>query len=66
LRDEKSRRKFTSAFKAKVVLETIREQSTLSELSSKYELESSQIAKWKKEFLEKSAMVFELELPKKS
>jgi transposase-like protein len=41
----KSRRKFTSAFKAKVVLEAIREQSTLSELSSKYELESGQIAR---------------------
>ena len=34
----KSRRKFTAAFKAKVVLEVIREQELLSALSSKYEL----------------------------
>jgi transposase-like protein len=62
----KSKRKFTSAFKAKVAIEAIKEQSSLSELSSRYELEVSQISKWKKEFLEKSSMVFELETPKKT
>ncbi|MDR1553126.1 MAG: transposase, partial [Prevotellaceae bacterium] len=48
----KSKRKFTSAFKAKVAIEALKEQSSLSELSSRYELEVSQISKWKKEFLE--------------
>jgi transposase-like protein len=62
----KSRRKFTGSFKAKVALEAIRENSTLSELSEKYQLEVSQISKWKKEFLEKSALVFDLETPKKT
>ncbi|MDR0704399.1 MAG: transposase [Planctomycetaceae bacterium] len=61
----KSKRKFTSAFKAKVAIEAVKEQSSLSELSSRYELEVSQISKWKKEFLEKSSMVFEVETPKK-
>jgi transposase-like protein len=62
----KSRRKFTSTFKAKVAIEAIREQSTLSELSSKYELEASQITKWKREFLEKSALIFEIDTPQKT
>jgi transposase len=62
----KSKRKFTSAFNTKVAIEALKEQSGLSELSSCYELEVSQISKWKKEFLEKSSMVFELETPKKT
>jgi transposase-like protein len=55
----------TGYFKAKVAIEAIREQSSLSELSSRYELEASQISKWKREFLEKSALVFEIEEPHK-
>jgi transposase-like protein len=59
----KSRRKFTSSFKAKVALEAIRERETLSALSSKYELTQEQISRWKHEFLEKSDLVFTLEQP---
>jgi len=62
----KSRRKFSSSFKAKVAIDAIREQMSLSELSSKYQIDNSQISKWKKEFLEKSCMVFELEIPGKT
>jgi transposase len=62
----KSRRKFGSAFKAKVTLESLREQSSLSELSEKYDLEISRISKWKREFIEKSSLVFDLETPKKT
>jgi transposase-like protein len=61
----KSRRKFTAKFKAQVALEAIKEQSSMSELGEKYQLESSQISKWKREFLEKSALVFDLETPEK-
>jgi transposase-like protein len=59
----KSRRKFTPAFKAQVVLEAIRERESLSSLSSKYELSQEQLSKWKREFLEKSALVFSMEPP---
>lgn len=62
----KSRRKFSSVFKSKVALEAIREQSSLSELSEKYELEVSQISKWKREFMDKSSLVFDIEKPKKT
>ena len=59
----KSRRKFTSAFKAKVAIEAIRERESLSALSSKYELTQEQISKWKREFLDKSELIFTLEQP---
>jgi len=61
----KSRRKFSSSFKAKVALEAIKEQLSLRELSEKHQLDVSQISKWKSEFLAKSALVFELETPEK-
>jgi transposase len=53
------RRKFSAAFKAKVAVEAIKEQLTLSELAQKYELHPNQIALWKKEFLENAESVFE-------
>jgi transposase-like protein len=59
----KSRRKFTAAFKAKVVLAALRERESLSALSSRYALSSEQISKWKREFLEKSELVFTMEHP---
>jgi transposase-like protein len=59
----KSRRKFTAAFKAKVALEAIKERDSIRSLSSKYELTPEQISKWKRDLLEKSALVFTLEAP---
>lgn len=53
------RRKFSAIFKAKVAIEAIKEQSTLQELASKYEVHSTQIAKWKREFLNNAAAAFE-------
>ena len=54
-----SRRKFSSKFKTKVVLEALKEQSTMQELASKYELQSTQISKWKKEFIENASASFD-------
>lgn len=54
-----SRRKFSSTFKAKVALEAIKGQQTLAELSTKHDVSPVMISKWKSEFLERMAMVFE-------
>ena len=56
---KKTRRKFTSEFKARVALEALKESSTLAELAKKYELHPNQISKWKQEFIENSSKVFE-------
>ena len=55
----KKRRNFSSKFKAKVALEALREQKTLAELASKYELHANQITAWKKELIEGSSELFE-------
>jgi transposase-like protein len=54
-----TRRKFSTNFKTKVVLETLKEQSTLQELASKHELSITQLNTWKKEFLSKADIVFD-------
>ena len=53
------RRKFTSKFKTKVVLECLKEIEPLSILATKYELAPTQISKWKKEFLSNAETLFE-------
>lgn len=55
------RRKFTSAFKTKVVLATLKEQLTMAELAQKYQIHPNQISQWKRESLDKSETVFEKE-----
>jgi len=60
---KKERRKFTASFKAKVALEAIKEVSTVQEIASKYEIHPTQIAAWKREFLEKAELVFSKESP---
>lgn len=52
------RRKFTSGFKLKVVLESLKERQTLAELSQKFEVSPQQISTWKREFLEGAESVF--------
>ena len=60
------RRKFGSSFKTKVVLEALKEQSTLQELSSKHEVSIQQIKKWKQDFLSNASVVFEQTNEKKN
>lgn len=52
------RRQFSAEFKAKVAIEAIKEQQTLQELASKYEVHPNQISSWKQEFLQNSASLF--------
>ncbi len=52
----------TPAFKAKVALEAIREQDTVSVLAKKYRLHANQIYKWKKQFIAQAALVFDSEM----
>lgn len=55
---KKERRKFSAAFKTKVALEAIKEKETLQQLASKYEVHPTQIALWKREFLESAEDIF--------
>ena len=54
----KNRRVHDDAFKVKVVLESLREEQTLAELSSKYEIHANQISQWRRQFLQNATKVF--------
>ena len=54
-----TRKKYSSKFKTKVVLEALKERSSVAELAQKYELAPQQINMWKREFLSKAEDVFE-------
>ena len=54
-----SRRKYTSKFKTKVVLEALKEKNTLAELAQLYEIHPQQITNWKREFLNNADQVFD-------
>ena len=57
----KLRRKFSSAFKAKVALEALQERETIEFLSKKHDVHPNQILRWKKELAENSFKVFSSE-----
>ncbi|NQZ42812.1 MAG: transposase [Flavobacteriaceae bacterium] len=54
-----SRRKFTSEFKFKVVLEALSERYSIQELGRKYEIHPTQITNWKSQFLKNGQAVFD-------
>ena len=55
----KKRKKYTSGFKTRVVLEAIQERETIQELGKKYDLHPTQISTWKSQFLAGARSVFE-------
>ena len=55
---KKSRRKFSAEFKAKVVLDALKERITIEELARKHELHPTQINTWKREAIANMASVF--------
>ena len=54
----KKRRNHSATFKAKVALDAIKGEKTLSALATQYELHPTQIQQWKKQLLEGSKDVF--------
>ena len=55
----RTRGRFSAEFKAKVALEAIRGERTISELATKHQLHPNQISQWKRQAVEKLAKVFD-------
>ena len=52
------RKSYNSKFKAKVALESIKGEFSITELSSKYEVHPNQISNWKRLFLQNMDTLF--------
>ncbi len=59
------RKNYSSAFKAKVSLEAIKKEKTMSQLSSEYGVHSNQINQWRKHLLEELPEIFSKKRQKK-
>lgn len=53
-----TRKQYTPKFKAKVALEAIREERTLTQLASQYHVHPIQVGQWRKTALEQLAELF--------
>ena len=56
---KRKRRNFTPEFKAEVVLEALRGESSQAEVCRRYNLSDEQLSKWKRQLLENAATLFE-------
>ena len=54
----RKRRGFTPEYKAKIVLEILKEEKTISEIASREEIHMNQISAWKRDFLENASRAF--------
>lgn len=61
----KKRKRYASSFKAQVGLEALKEQKTLAQLASEFEVHVNQIAEWKKHLQQEAVSLFEKNTEKK-
>ena len=52
------RKQFQASFKSRVVLESLKEQQTLSELANRFEIHPNQISNWKRQAKENLPDIF--------
>jgi putative transposase len=53
------KKRYTAAMKAKIVTELLKEEKTLAQLSSEFEVSSKQLSRWKNQVLTEMPRLFE-------
>ena len=53
------RKQYTAALKAKIVIEMLQEEKTLTQLASDYEVSTKQLSRWKNHVLSEMPRLFE-------
>lgn len=56
---KRTRRNHGAAFKAKVAVEAVKGEQTLSELAQRFQVHPNQITMWKKQLLDRASEVFD-------
>jgi transposase len=56
---KRNRRTIDAALKAKIALEALREQATVTDLAQRYDVHPNQIYSWKKQLLDQAARAFD-------
>jgi transposase-like protein len=55
----KNRTRHSEEFKAKVAIEALRDQKTLSEIAGQFQIHPNQVTKWKGQLIEGAPVIFE-------
>ena len=55
----RKRKQYSATFKAKVALEALKEENTVAQIASDYEIHPTMVSAWRRELLEKLPGVFE-------